>query len=119
MEAKDVMLADNSYAEYREGLLFGKYTIEQAYKKLCNQRKKEDKLEKEDNMSLDQDGLKESNLNKMGGGSSDTESDDEPLGINEVKELLELGDLNKDVSEEDLEDLDKTNEIRKDTYIKK
>lgn len=119
MKLKDVMLADNSYAEYREGLLFGKYTIEQAYKKLCNQRKKEDKLEKEDNMSLDQDGLKESNLNKMGGGSSDTESDDEPLGINEVKELLELGDLNKDVSEEDLEDLDKTNEIRKDDLHQK
>lgn len=120
MKLKDVMLADNSYSEYREGLLFGKYTIEQAYKKLCNQRKKEDKLEKEDNMSLDQDGLKESNLNRMGSNTSDIDSDDEePLGINEVKELLELGDLNKDVSEEDLEDLDKTNEIRREDLHQK
>lgn len=120
MKLKDVMLADNSYSEYREGLLFGKYSIEQAYKKLCNQRKKEDKLEKEDNMSLDQDGLKESNLNKMGGNSdNDSDEDDEPLGINEVKELLELGNLNKDVTDEDLEDLDKTNEIRKDDLHQK
>ncbi len=117
MKLKDVMLADNSYSEYREGLLFGKYSIEQAYKKLCNQRKKEDKLEKEDNMSLDQDGLKESSLNRLDGYSESSDDDDEnePLGINEVKELLELGNAEKtaeEIEDMDIEELDKTNEVR-------
>ena len=43
MKMKDVMLAegDEEYDDFKDGLLNGKYTIDQAYKKLTNKRKKE------------------------------------------------------------------------------
>lgn len=112
MKLKDVMLADESYADFRDGLLNGKYSIEQAYKKLCNERKKEDKLEKEDKMSVDGDGIIATNPV----GFSDIDNGDEPerLTAREAKELLELQDLDADVDEDSLESLNKTNEIRKD-----
>lgn len=52
MKLKDVMLCEAEYAEVQEKLLDGSWSIEQAYKKLCNLRKKENKLEKEDNMAV-------------------------------------------------------------------
>lgn len=117
MKLKDVMLADACYDDFRDGLLNGKYSIEQAYKKLCNERKKEDKLEKEDRLSLDADGIKETSPH----GYVEDPTDEEPerLSENEAKELLELKDLNRDVQEDSLADLDKTNEIRKDDMHQK
>lgn len=131
MKLKDVMLADDSYSDYRDGLLMGKYTIEQAYKKLCNERKKEDKLEKEDKMSLDSDGMKEISpesvaRNKVacneGNDSEDNEEEEplEPLSSNEVKKILELNNFeDSDDDEDTLESLNKTDEIRKDTMHQK
>ena len=112
MKLKDVMLADESYADFRDGLLNGKYSIEQAYKKLCNERKKEDKLEKEDKMSVDAEGIVATN--PMGYASMEDGEEPERLSAKEAKEILEMGDLDADVEEETIESLDKTNEIRKD-----
>ena len=116
MKLKDVMLADASYDDFRDGLLNGKYSIEQAYKKLCNERKKEEKLEKEDRMSLDAEGLKET---APVGYNDGTEDMPEKLSAREAKELLELQDLDSDVDEDSLESLNKTDEIRKDDLHQK
>lgn len=120
MKLKDVMLSDADYADAKEGLLSGKYTIEAAYKKLCNMRKKENKLEKEDGMSIDNDGLKQASTGADSESGAEEGTDDggeeapkkvEKLSVGDVKELLELSD-EKDIENEDLEDLDKTAEIR-------
>ena len=116
MKLKDVMLADACYDDFRDGLLNGKYSIEQAYKKLCNERKKEEKLEKEDRMSLDAEGLKETNPIGYTDGVDDVP---EKLTAREAKELLELQDLDSDVDEDSLESLNKTDEIRKDDMHQK
>lgn len=116
MKLKDVMLADACYDDFRDGLLNGKYSIEQAYKKLCNERKKEEKLEKEDRMSLDAEGLKETNPIGYNDGVDDVP---EKLTAREAKELLELQDLDSDVDEDSLESLNKTDEIRKDDMHQK
>lgn len=119
MKLKDVMLADASYSAFRDDLISGKYTIEQAYKKLCNERKKEDKLEKEDKMSVDSEGIKDS-------GSSDT-NESSRLSSSEVKELLEMEGSSQnnssgsddDLDEDSLDALNKTDEIREDDMHQK
>lgn len=116
MKLKDVMLADACYDDFRDGLLNGKYSIEQAYKKLCNERKKEDKLEKEDRMSLDGEGMKETS-SKVSSNEDDVESDS--LSESEVKDILELQDLDRNIEEDSLDDLNKTDEIRKDSMHQK
>ena len=117
MKLKDVMLADESYADFRDGLLNGKYSIEQAYKKLCNERKKEDKLEKEDKMSVDADGI----IATGGVPYSDMENGEEPerLSAKEAKEILEMSNIDDDIEDETFESLDRTNEIRKDDLHQK
>ena len=119
MKLKDVMLADNSYSEFKDGLLMGKYTIEQAYKKLCNERKKEDKLSKEDGLSVGSDGFVEKS-----GVSSDSQEgsvDDVNLSDSEVKEILEMSPSQDDLENDNvsIEDLDKTDELRKDSMHQK
>ena len=52
LKLKDVMLCEQDYLEVREKLLEGKFSIEQAYKKLCNLRKQENQLEKEDSTAI-------------------------------------------------------------------
>jgi len=96
MKLKDVMLSDGDYEEIKKGLLGGTLTIESAYKKLCTARKKEDKLSKEDNMSIE---------NEQPGSR-------QRLGVDEVKQLLELTD--EDISSIDTEDMDRTDEARGD-----
>lgn len=107
MKLKDVMMAEEEYSEYRIELMAGKYGIEQAYKKLCNHRKKEDKLAKEDKQSVDQEGLKTDNglEDKIG------------LDPNEVSEILELTETN--IDDKDIEDLNRTDEIRKEDMHQK
>lgn len=115
MKLKDVMLAEG-YDEFRDGLLIGKYNIEQAYKKLCNERKKEDKLEKEDNLSLDADGIKTVKSYDM----DDLDEDrPEPMTDQEVKELLELNGAFDDIEDMSIEDLNRTDEIREDSIHQK
>ena len=117
MKLKDVMLADACYDDFRDGLLNGKYSIEQAYKKLCNERKKEEKLEKEDRLSLDADGLK--TTSPLGYDSFENGDEPERLSAKEAKEILEMSDLNDDVEDETFDSLDRTNEIRKDDLHQK
>lgn len=113
MKLKDVMLAEDTFEECRDGLVVGKYDIDKAYKRLTNMRKKEDKLEKEDTLSVDSRGLKESEI--LQGYTEDSEEYEEveTLDSEEVKDILELSDVDKDTSEMDIDDLDRTDEIRK------
>lgn len=117
MKLKDVMLADHSYDDFRDGLLIGKYSIEQAYKKLCNERKKEDKLEKEDKMSVDGEGIK--HTQNFGYSDDDPDNEVEKLSDSEVKDILEMKDLDGGVDDDSLESLNKTDEIRKDSMFQK
>jgi len=72
MKLKDIMLADMDYAEIQKSLVDGDLAIEGAYKKLCTARKKEDKLAKDDALSIEE-----------------TEVEGKQrLGIDEVKQLL-------------------------------
>jgi len=116
MKLKDVMLSDHSYDDFKDGLLIGKYSIEQAYKKLCNERKKEDKLEREDKMSVDGDGIKQT---QNFGYDDDPDAEIEKLSDTEVKDLLEMRDLDRDVDEDSIEALNMTDEIRKDSMHQK
>ena len=117
MKLKDVMLSDSDYDDFKDDLLNGKYTIEQAYKKLCNARKKEDKLEKEDRLSVDGEGMKDANTRNFEGDTSEEEV--ERLSDTEAKELLEMQDLDRDVDDEDISSLDMTNDIRRDSLYQK
>lgn len=51
MKLKDIMLCEEEYTEIKEKLIEGKTDIEGAYRKLCNLRKKEQRLDKEDKMT--------------------------------------------------------------------
>lgn len=94
MKLKDVMLSDASYEEIRQDLLASNLTIDAAYKKLCNARKKEDKLAKEDQMALK--------------GTADGEEERQHLSVEEVRELLDMGAA--DVSDTPLEELNMADE---------
>lgn len=98
MKLKDVMLSDVEYSEIRQDLMDNITSIDQAYKKLCNERRKENRLAKEDGIVLE------------GGGNSNPEevSDEQHLSVDDVKDLLDL--TNTDVSGESLADLDKSAE---------
>lgn len=113
MKLKDVMLAEDTFEECREGLLMGKYDIDKAYKKLSNMRKKEDKLEKEDALSVDSTGLKEAEITQVQHEETEEGEVEELLDSEEVKDILELGDVDGDISDIDIDELDKTDEIRK------
>lgn len=91
MKLKDVMLASMEYSEIKDALMAGELTIEAAYKKLCAQRKKENRLAKEDEMQIGD------------GGNTDV-SDDQRLSAEAVRELLEMDD------DDDNKSLDELNE---------
>lgn len=92
MKLKDVMLAGPEYSEIKDALIAGELTIEAAYKKLCNQRKKENRLAKEDEMQLSNEGT-----------ATDV-SDDQRLSADAVRELLEMDE------DDDNKSLDELNE---------
>jgi 5-methylcytosine-specific restriction protein A len=100
MKLKDVMLSDVEYSEIRDDLMSAITTIEGAYKKLCAERKKENRLAKEDGLVLE------------GGIGSDPDemSDDQQLSVDDVKDLLDL--TSKDVGDSSLEDLDRSGEAQ-------
>lgn len=75
LKLKDIMLCENEYAEIREKMLEGGYNIEQAYKKLCNLRKKENRLEKDDNTAIANPDETETGVQKKGKRCSDTDVD--------------------------------------------
>ena len=104
MKLEDVMTAEGDYDDIREKLLIGKLTIDGAYKKLNNARKKEDRLEKDDELNTpDTDGKvrgKKKGASKEGisdvidpndAGEDDEEYDTEDnLSMEEVQEILEM-----------------------------
>lgn len=101
MKLRDVMKAEGGdFEEIKASLSAGELTIDGAYKKINNIRKKLDKLAMEDSMSLDDDEP------SYGGVSGD-----DPIqnyAVEQVKEMLEIE------SDEDktLEDMDMTDEVR-------
>lgn len=123
MKLEDVMTAEGDYDEIRMKLLEGKCTIDAAYKKLCNARKKEDKLAKEDTLSMPtgEDGEKGTKRASKGSGEgvsdvvnpneegieADTNSN---LSMEEVKEILEMSGNAEDVDLDEVED--RSEEVR-------
>lgn len=103
MKIQDVMTADDEYEEIRQGFLNSELTVESAYKKLCSQRKKENRLERDDRtvFSKDEDGM-----------DKDMSSSNEHrlLDVEEVKTLLDLNDIDDDNLS--VEDLDRSKEVR-------
>ena len=104
MKLKDIMLSDFEYAEIKSDLMENLITIEAAYKKLTNERRKENRLAKEDAMVIEDKDT-----------SIDNVSDEQRLSVEDVKELLELTEV--DVSDEDLSSLDRSDEIRGEPVI--
>lgn len=96
MKLKDVMLSGNEYAEIQQKLLSGELNIEAAYKKLCNQRKKENRLAKEDEMQLNKEVIEPDEVEDAPA--------DQRLSADEVRELLEMDD------EDDNKSLDELNQ---------
>lgn len=105
MKLKDVMLSDVEYSEIRNDLMDGITTIDAAYKKLCNERRKENRLAKEDALVLE-GGI---------GADPDEVSDEQNLSVDAVKDLLDL--TATDVSGESLEDLDRSDEARGGDHV--
>ena len=118
MKLKDIMTCNDFYAdEIKEKLLTGEFTIEQAYKKLANERKKENKLAKEDSTSVDVEGLSanDSDETKIVDDASEQSGNEEPVehfSNGEVAEMLELAKTGVDDTDVPLESLNKTEEIR-------
>lgn len=104
MKLKDVMLADPMYAEIKEKLMNNEFTIDGAYKKLTAERKKENRLEKEDGMTIDSDDDGEINVDDM--------PENTILAAEDVKELLEL--TNVEITDEEVDNI---NEIGKDGTV--
>ena len=100
MKLKDVMLCESDYYEIRDKLIMGEIDIESAYKKLCNERKKENRLQREDNTAIENTVSDEAIV----------PADKRRLSDDEVHDLLELA--NNDVSGSSVEELDMTDEIR-------
>lgn len=105
MKLKDIMLSDIEYSEIRQDLMDDITTIDQAYKKLTAERRKENKLAKEDSLVLE------------GGVGSDPDevSDEQHLSVDAVKDLLELTDV--DVEDETLDSLNRSEEARGEEYV--
>ena len=100
MKLKDVMTADMDFAEIQQKLLNGEYTIEAAYKKLCNERKKENRLAKEDALSI------EDSTSPDGRDPASAADDVQRLSVDDVKEILEMGEFSDEATERaSLEDL--------------
>lgn len=137
MKLKDIMTCTDFFAEdIKQKLLSGALTIDAAYKKLANERKKEDKLSKEDSTTaLDNiaGGVdSRTNVDKALDDGEESTADDRPaetFSNEEVAEMLELTKPGMDetepeydengeliegtgVSPESLESLNKTEEIR-------
>lgn len=102
MKLKDVMLSDQEYAEIRNNVLSGVLSIDQGYKKLCSERRKENRLLKDDAVVIDV-GVSSKDKNEL-------QDDEQRLDIETVKDLLDL--TNEDVGDLSLEDIDRSEEAR-------
>lgn len=105
MKMKDVMLADEDYSEIKDKLITGELTIDGAYKKLCNERRKENRLQKEDKTVIESISDEEKEV-----------SEEQMLNEDTVKELLDLTDV--DLDNVDLESMDRSDEVRDISDIK-
>lgn len=107
MKLKDVMLCEDDYSDIRDKLIENELDIEAAYKKLCTQRKKENRLVRDDNTSVE---------NTIEATSSNTNAEDDTrrLSDDEVRDLLELANTESASSSEDVSAMDMTEEINKD-----
>lgn len=98
MKLKDIMLAegDGEVAELKDKFLNDEMTIDAAYKKLANLRKKEDRLARDEERSIDLNGTDSEDYSSGGGGrhmgpQMPDEAPKPRLNNEEVLELLEMG----------------------------
>lgn len=121
MKLEDVMTAEGDYDDIRMKLIENKCTIDAAYKKLCNARKKEDKLAKDDTLSMPtgEDGEAVQMRKGSGEGKSevvnpneeDVEADkNSNLSMDEVKDILEMSGSIDDVDLDEVKD--RSEEVR-------
>lgn len=89
MKLEDVMLSDAEYAEIREDFIEDLLTIEGAYKKLSNERKKENRLAKDDRMIIDGDDIPTDAEELMA-----SVEDKQSLSVDSALEVLEMLDDN-------------------------
>lgn len=105
MKLKDVMTAGSEYAEIQAKLIDDELTIDQAYRKLCTERKKEDRLIKEEEMGVEGASLTDSDEDNV-------QKEDRRLSIQEAQELLDIAE-SEDLDNMSIEDLDMSDEVRK------
>lgn len=99
MKLKDVVYSELEFAEVKDKLFSGEYTIDGAYKKLAFERKKVNRLAKEDKQVIDEDDEEDFETERV-----------KVLSDEQVKDLLDLEvDDNLDL---DLEDMDKSSELK-------
>lgn len=116
MKLKDVMMASSEYAEIQAKLVDDEYTIDQAYKKLCNERKKEDRLIKEEEQGVAGTSITDGENGEEGGGTEESQPD-RRLSLQEAQELLDLAE-EEDVENMSIDELNMTDEVRKDEVQK-
>lgn len=114
MKLKDIMLSDMDYDEIKQAFLEDEMNIDAAYKKLCNARKKENRLAKEDDMVIEA-GVAPAPASEDGEGGDDGQVN-QHLGTEEVKSLLGMTD--EDIEDLSLEEMDRTSEVRGDVVQK-
>lgn len=111
MKLKDIMLAEggDDVAELKEKFINDEISIESAYKKLTTIRKKENRLERDEERELDfgqEAAAASGDIDAGQGTTSQSSSSDEPkarLSNEEVLELLEMGE--EDVTDQSIADL--------------
>ena len=125
IKLKEVMTCEVDYCEIREKLVADEYDIETAYKKLCNARKAENRLNRENNTSVSDEGVIDGGVGDDAHRLSDEEAIEKldldaktlasgNLSEEEMKALL--GEAQStDEPEGDMSELNMTDEIRKDT----
>lgn len=100
VKLRDIMQCEPEYIDIREKLIMGELDIESAFKKLSGERKKENRLQKEDMTSI------ENTVDE----TRKADKEKRRLSDQEVHDLLEM--TQADVSNMDAAEMDMTDEIR-------
>lgn len=125
MKLKEVMTCEVDYCEIREKLVADEIDIESAYKKLCNERKKENRLSRENSTSVSDEGVIDGGVAEDAQRLSDEEAAEKldldaktlasgNLSEEEMKALLGEAQSSEE-PEGEMSDLNMTDEIRKDS----
>lgn len=116
MKFKDVMSCSDVYIEVRTKMLEGTLTIDAAYKKLCNMRKKANRLEEEDNKAVENniDGTTEKKPKKKKQLTDEEVKSDLELQLTTEGNPIDTEKYEEMPQEEMSEYIDKINEVHSD-----